>query len=357
MSKKIMALVLIVFMIISAGCCAKEEEPIETKATETTTAETTTIATTESTAPKKKKVRYLNPLTGVKDLKKKDINNRPVAIMVNNLSTAQTVQTGVGEADIVYETEVEGGITRLMAVYQDVAEVRRIGTVRSARYDYIDLAMGHNAIYIHHGADNVYAGPHLSDVDRMEISEGRYAERISNGLAYEHTLYTVDGKSLWEGLKNNFNTESANTYSWQNFTTGNEKVTPADGSAKSVSVPFSYYYNTKFVYEKKSGKYIRTFAGTERKDYFTGKKTKVKNVLVLLTTIGNMPNNKHKDISLDGGSGYYISNGKYQKISWSKGNASSPFVFTDANGNQLKMNAGKTWVCIASSSYSQPYFD
>lgn len=73
--------------------------------------------------------------------------------MINNISTAQPVQTGLNKADIIYETEVEGGITRLMAVFQDITTAEKIGTIRSARYPYVDLAMGHNAIFIHCGQD------------------------------------------------------------------------------------------------------------------------------------------------------------------------------------------------------------
>lgn len=351
--KKIVALLLVVLAIFSAGCCANSNEVV----TETTEPTTATETATEEVKEKPKKKLYINPLTGEKNLKKKsDSKNRPVAIMINNLSTAQTVQTGVGEADIVYETEVEGGITRLMAVYQDVENVECIGTVRSSRYAYIDLAMGHDAVYVHHGADNVYAGPHLGDVDRIEISDGYYGKRVSNGLSLEHTLYTY-GDQLWKGVQDKFDSDNDTVEMWQDFSKPGKKVKLTDGKAKSVNVPFSSSYQTKFVYDKESGKYIRNFRGSENKDYLTGKKSKFKNVVVLLTSIGYYPNGKHRQISLSGGSGFYVSNGKYQKINWSKGSASSPFKFTNTDGSALKMNAGNTWVCIASSSYSYPSFE
>ena len=60
----------------------------------------------------------VNPLTGVTSLNPYRKNDRPVAIMVNNISIAQPVQTGLNQADVIYETEVEGVITRLLAVYK-----------------------------------------------------------------------------------------------------------------------------------------------------------------------------------------------------------------------------------------------
>ncbi len=344
MNKKIIAFLLVVIMVLCVGCGKKN---VITETEPATTAPTETVV---------EKEYYVNPLTGVKEFENQSISKRrPVAIMVNNLSTAQRVQTGVGEADIVYETEVEGGITRLLAVYQDVDKVERIGTVRSARYAYIDLAMGHNAVYIHHGADNVYAGPHLNDVDRIEINSGKYGQRVSNGLSYEHTLYTY-GDSLWEGIKSTFETKNDSVEMWQNFVSEDEAVIPTEGTANSVNVPFSTSYQTKFVYDEDTGLYVRNFNSTVPTDYLTGEETKVKNVVVLLTSIGYYSNGKHRQISLNSGSGFYVTNGGYQKINWSKGNASSPFVFTNTDGTELEMNAGNTWVCIASSSYSYPSF-
>lgn len=347
MKKKIISLILVLLMCFSVGC-GKKEETVETQPTEAVTEETTASVVEE--------VLYKNPLTGVKEFKSKSkTKQRPVAVMINNLSTAQKVQAGVGDADIVYETEVEGGITRLLAVYQDISKVDTIGTVRSARYAYIDLAMGHNAIYVHHGADNVYAGPHLYDVDRMEVNSGYYGKRVSNGLSSEHTLYTY-GESLWQGIQERYDTKNDNTEMWQNFASEDKKVKLDGGNATSVSVPFSSSYITKFVYDKKTGLYERNFGSTVPKDYVTGETEKFKNVVVVLTSIGYYSNGKHRQISLNSGSGYYVTNGKYQEINWSKGNASSSFKFTNTDGTELKMSAGNTWVCIASNSYSTPSF-
>ena len=92
---------------------------------------------------------YVNPLTGegcARDIAQK----RPVAVMLNNLKKALP-QLGVSQADIIYEAPAEGGITRMLAVFQSVEEVGNIGSVRSARDYYVSLAMGHDALYLHAG--------------------------------------------------------------------------------------------------------------------------------------------------------------------------------------------------------------
>ena len=346
MLKKILPFLLCLTLCMLIGCSEnKERLSVET-------GEEPQSSVPSETLP----VLYKNPLTGVSELTEDKADDRPVAIMINNISTAQPVQTGLNKADIIYETEVEGGITRLMAVYQNVSEVGRIGTIRSARYPYVDLALGHNAIYLHHGQDNKYCGPHLKDIDDINISENNYAIRLSNGLASEHTLYTEGGK-LWDGLVNDkVKTERGSNTAWANFT-DDETPIALENTASSVSVPFSASYKTVFKYDAASGVYTRYFGGTLRKDYNTGETTEVKNVFVLLTTIKNYPDGYHRQVLLDSGDGYYCTGGTYTPIKWSKGAATNGFKFTKADGTELMVNAGSSWVCIADKNTSKPVFE
>lgn len=347
MFKKITAMFLILLLLCSTGCAKKEKEQNPDQSEDAG-------EVTEQAPPEP--VLDINPLTGVRELEKGIAERRPVAVMVNNFSSAQKVQTGVPAADIIYETEIEGGITRLLAVFQDISSVECIGTIRSARYTYIDLAMGHNAIYIHHGRDPVYALPHLSDVDRIEVHENLYGKRLSNGLSLEHTLYTY-GEPLWQGITERFETTNSNTGTWQTFAAEDETVTLDGGTANKVAVPFSGNYKTTFVYDAATGLYTRHFNDRIPTDYFTEETTTVKNVVVMLTTIKNYPDGLHRDISLSSGDGYYITNGTFKAIKWSKGEDSAPVKFTNLDGTALKMSAGNTWVCISSKSYAKPVFE
>ena len=346
MLKKILPFLLCLTLCMLIGCSEnKERLSVET-------GEEPQSSVPSETLP----VLYKNPLTGVSELTEDKADDRPVAIMINNISTAQPVQTGLNKADIIYETEVEGGITRLMAVYQNVSEVGRIGTIRSARYPYVDLALGHNAIYLHHGQDNKYCGPHLKDIDDINISEGNYGFRIKNGLATEHTLYTEGGK-LWDGLvKDKVKTERGSSVMWANFT-DDETPIALENTASSVSVPFSASYKTVFKYDSATGKYTRYFGNTLRKDYNTGNTTQVKNVFVLLTTIKNYSDGYHRQVLLESGEGYYCTNGTYTPIKWSKGAAKNSFKFTKSDGTELLVSAGSSWVCIANKNTSTPVFE
>lgn len=329
MFKKCLIFLLVCMMILCVGCGKDDKEVI--------------VDDGKSSVSSKDKVSVnLNPLTGETNLTLEESKQQPAAIMVGNDSDAQSVQTGVNKADIVYETEVEGGITRLMAVYQNIDKVERIGTIRSARYAYVDLALGHNAIYLHEGQDNTYCGPHLSDIQHYTV--GGAGQRIENGMVSWSNFY-ADGIKLYDAYLKDKKLD--NVTAWQKFA---KKVTLSGGEATDVTIAFSSGYKTQFIYDAESGKYTRHFKGKANKDYLSGETTQVKNVFALLTTISNYPDGKHRKIDLESGDGYYFANGTYTKIKWKKGAANNSFVFTNEDGSELTVNQGNSWVCIADKS-------
>ncbi len=82
--------------------------------------------------------------------------------MISNIKSALP-QYGISQADILYETVVEGGITRLLAVFQDF-DAEKIGPIRSARHYYMDFALDHDAIYTHVG-QSTYAKTAFRELD------------------------------------------------------------------------------------------------------------------------------------------------------------------------------------------------
>ena len=344
MFKKSLSLLLALGLVFSfAGC--KKKKPVEVKKNESKITESSEPVDTSHAT---------NPLTGTFDLDVSAKDNRPVAVMINNIYQAQRVQTGLSKADIIYETEVEGGITRLMAVYKDLTKVEKFGTIRSARYPYVDLALGHDAIYVHHGQDPTYCAPHLNDIDHFTISENNSGQRIKNGLSSEHTLYGF-GPKTWETLKKTFKrTNVSSDSTWMNFAKEDKKVTLQGGTANSVTVPFSDSYHTTFNYDAATGLYTRLSGSEVRNDYVTGESTQVKNVFVLLTTITNYPDGYHRRVDLTGGDGFYITNGTYTAVRWSKGSSKNPITVTDAQGKAVEVSAGKSYVCIADRTTSNP---
>lgn len=291
----------------------------------------------------------VNPLTGELNLDPTKENYRPVTVMIDNDSVAQNnAQSGVPYADIVFETEVEGGITRLMAVFADISKAPQIGDVRSARAVFVDIAKGFNAIYTHHGRDEVYCGPRMRELgtDNFVIGENNCGWRKTYGNSTNwQNLYTT-GEKLAESLKaNSWKLTQDKTKVWQSFSDTAPALT--GGTAAKATVAFSGTATSYFTYNAESGKYIKTSRQSQNKNLTDNADYAFKNVFILKTTMSHYSDNYHRKVDLNSGSGYYLVNGNYEKIKWSKGAASNNFTFTKEDGSPLTVAAGNSWVCIA----------
>lgn len=338
MFKRFLASLLVVFLLFSFAACGKKEVFVETSSDGDTTSVESQI-----------NPYIINPLTGVEDLPREKNNLRPVAIMIDNDTNAQKyAQSGISEADIVYETETEGGITRLMAVFQDISSAPQIGDIRSARYVYVDLAMGHNAIYVHHGKDPDYCAPHLADLDNFEIGESTGAWRHTYGSVFGWQTLFSSGEKIKANLeKKKWKMTQKENTPWQNFASADETVTLTGGAANKLTAAFNTSYKTFFTYDAALGKYIKTSNKVENKDRNNGAKYAFENVFILQTKMSYYGNQKYRrDIDLSSGVGYYAVNGTYEKINWKKGKDSDPLVFTKQDGTPLTLSAGNTWVCF-----------
>jgi len=346
MIKKILSLILALLMVLCVAACGEGEVPVDTSSPES------------KPAPAPVPETVMNPLTGLQ-VDKSLANNKATAVTINNLNSAQRVQTALGKFDVVYEAPVEGGITRLLAITNDIASMPQIGTVRSARQVFLQLAYGHNANYVHAGFDYYHFEPYKNrlGVESFDINTGKYAKygfRQQNGEKSEHTMYT-SGEKLYNGFKDlGWKTQTANN-EWITFNKEDAAVTPAAAATK-VTVPFSPSYITKFSYNTATGKYTKQFKdGTNWKDYLTGETAEFTNVFVLYTTVSphnctGSDNKGHINVALSGGKGYYLSAGGYEEITWSKTSDSNPITFKKADGTAFSANAGNSYICLVDKS-------
>lgn len=328
----------------SCGGNSEAEDKIKTTAKTTATAPSTAAPTTESPY-------IVNPLTGEQTLDKSMKDKRPVAVMINNIKVAQDVQASVGKADLVFETEVEGGITRLMAVYSDISKIKQIGTVRSARYSYAELACGLDARYVHCGSDNKYCTPLMNELslDHLDLggNASSAAKRVSNGLAYEHTLYTYGDKlkTLYGKGRTDIRNSAKNPLKFS------DKAQKYDDDAAKVSVRMSGSYTTTFTYDSSAKKYTRgDKVYNAFRDCVTDEKEQFSNVIVMFTNVYALSDGQHMKSDLDSGSGYCFSQGTKCAIKWKKGSSTSPLKFYDEDGNDFKLNKGNSYVLITDKS-------
>ncbi len=301
----------------------------------------------------------VNPLTGM-PCDESIVNNRPYAVMINNIISAQP-QLGVSQADIIYEIVVEGGITRMMALFQDVSDIGDIGSVRSARPYYIRIALGYDAVYIHAGgspdAYSVMKSTQILHYDGVNGSRQdifyRDPERRSQ-LGFEHSLLT-NGALISEYLPA-YGVRLEHTESYDNGMVFSEDAAPDGGvSAEDVKVYFSSSKTTSFKYSEADGVYYASQYGDIYADGSNGEQIGVSNILVLYTDVSRVAGDTEGRMSVDttgSGSGVFFCGGYCEPIKWSRASITDPYTYTRNDGSSLSLCPGTTYISIISSDNS-----
>jgi len=352
--KKTLALLLSAVLALSLAGCGKDEPDPEAEPEPEPVEELPVLpAEPEPCVP-----AGTNPLTGL-PMEPEYEGLRPIAIMLNNLKAAQP-QLGVSKADIIYEVPVEGGITRMLAVYQTVEDVDILGSVRSARPYFVELALGHDAIYVHAGgSQEAYSNLRSWKVDHMDGVRGgedakifwRDADRRKNN-GYEHSLITSGEKILEYLAKGKIATEHGADWDYPQ-TFKDYGVPPGGQAAEHVKVRFSSYKTGLFDYDASSGKYLVSQYGKEHVDGDTGEQVSAVNVLVLETSTAVLDDVGRLRVQTTGeGKGTFFCGGAAVPIQWSRKDRNSPFVYTLEDGSPLAMGQGNSYVCIISPKTS-----
>ncbi|WP_411343825.1 DUF3048 domain-containing protein [Paenibacillus sp. WLX1005] len=136
---------------------------------------------------------YTAPLTGL-DVEQPD-DARPIAVMINNAPAARP-QSGLTQADMVYEVLAEGGITRLIAVYQSYHGDVTIGPVRSIRPYLIHIGDTLHALLVHAGGStDAYSILQRDDTEHLdEITNASAPFWRDSSRKAPHNLYTNEVK-------------------------------------------------------------------------------------------------------------------------------------------------------------------
>lgn len=353
MKKHLIALLLAVGMICLLGACDHPEDPKEHTPAPVKGEETAAGLAPVPEEPKGPS--GINPLTGL-PMEPEYEMNRPIAVMFNNLKAAQP-QLGISQADIIYEVPTEGGITRMVGLFQTLEGVGNLGSVRSTRPYYLELVLGHDALLVHAGGSpDAYKDIPAWGVDNMDGVRGgsdakifwRDAQRKKTA-GYEHSLLT-SGDAVLEYLSGGrYRTEHADGYTYvQSFA---EDGTPVNGApAQHITINFSKYKRAgTFDFDAVSGKYLARQYGSAYIDGNTGEQPGFTNVLVLNTSIYSIKDDTEgrQAVKLTGeGDGTFFCGGKASPIRWSKKDRNSQFLYTDESGTALTLGAGTSYVCI-----------
>lgn len=289
-------------------------------------------------------------------------NSRPYGVVINNYPSAVKVQSGLDKAYMIYEIPIEGGLSRSIAFFKDVDDVK-LGTIRSARHNYLDYMYEHDAIFVHFGGSYT-AYEHLKSTNYDHIdgntTDGTPFKREKyENLATEHTVYTnlskvIDYVTNTKKFRTTTDATPVLNYSQNEIELKDREDSQ---SANTVDVYYSNSFYVTYKYNETTKRYDRYFKGNPHVDYFTKKQYDCKNVIITFVNWGTVSDHKdaagnnYLDLNNIGtGEGYYITNGYAVPITWEKKDRQSKTIYKYKDGKEIDVNDGNTWVMMTSKS-------
>ena len=358
LTKRLLCALLALVLLLAPVGCGSDKDGTDTSAVDTDTDDTQDDTADDEPTEAEPTLAY-NYLTGEHDLALDREGKRPFAISVNN-NYIGWPQKGISKADIVLEIETEGGITRLMCIFSDVSDAGYIGPIRSLRHQFVEAMYQLNPVITHIGTSdycNDFLWNHgISTLNGFYTESFLYFDSERNKTyGSEHCKFTsaellpAGLESL--GIDDNLTEEMSPAF---NFVEEGGEAVLSGGDATSLTFDFSGYYDGTFVYNSADGLYYKYQDGQKQVDAGNGDaQLAFDNVIVLFANIYGIANTELVDVDYSaGGEGYYFSRGRYEKITWQKGDLYDDFVFYRADGSELALNTGKTYLGVIRN-----YFD
>jgi len=256
-------------------------------------------------------------------------------------------QVGLKAADVVYIEQVEGGLTRLAAVYSStIPDV--VGPVRSARISDIELFSQFGKIaFSFSGAQSKLlpeiAAANLVDVGAMRFGPSFYSNDSSRIAPY---AMMVQAKSLLaEGLERDPNISISKPMGW----TFDEKApTNLKFSSVEISWPASRYSAIWSATENRWLLYFGDQPNLDSDGYHLGPKNIVIQIVSITDSIYKDKVGGVTPFSATIGNGrcYLLRDGGSTPCLWSRPSAESGTIFTDPAGATVAFSPGQSWFAL-----------
>lgn len=281
------------------------------------------------------------PLTGLEVPDESVLERRVLSVKIENAPEARP-QIGLAEADVIYEQEAEGGITRFNVLYH-CNDAERIGPIRSARpVDPAILSQYGDPLFVHAGSVDAV----IRDVEAAGIEDINCNFKVDvcprdPNFEAPHDIFTSSDALRKAGQETGASPEQVFTF---------DPETPAGGRrGREVNVNFSGVANVIWRYRANLGKYLRFHDETPH-DEEDGEQVQADNVVVMLverleTRISDAAGNPVPNFELVGsGDVLVFRGGRLFQGQWQRESGEDVTRLLDRQGNEIPLAPGNTWV-------------
>ena len=285
----------------------------------------------------------ISPITG---LECENYNQRPIAVMLATDPVTRPL-SGIAAADLVVEMAViTDSITRLMAVY-NCEQPKEIGSVRSARHDYIPIAMGLDAIFAHWGGshfalDYLDAGI-MDNIDAMRNPYNAYWQDWDKPMP--HNGFTSYSRLLNASEKLGYRLENK----FEGYPHEKKSKLKSQITNGRLTIGFGNKYRVYYEYNPETNTYLRWRGGQKEIDKNNGEQVEISVIVVMRAASRMIQPPDYNDVDVEGeGEAMIFQNGEEIGGYWKKTGkyTNSKLYFLDYSGEEIKFASGKIWVEI-----------
>jgi hypothetical protein len=281
------------------------------------------------------------PLTGAPRTKHEVVKRVPLAVKIDNVSDAQP-QSGINNADVVVEELVEGGLTRLMAIYQ-CNKAHTVGPIRSLRISDADiLALLHGSVLGFSGANPADLPPVVAHSQAVLISQDanpQYYYRSTAHLA-PHNVYSSTKRILHAGIARKKTLKAPQPlFKYGAIDPAAKKATDVAMSWPAASAEWKWSTN----------EWLRTQNGSVDRQS-DGAQLSSTNVVIMNVDIAStglhdvLGTPSPADVTVGSNPVWVLRNGKMIQGTWHRSSVTSNLTFTDKKGNPILLAPGRTWI-------------
>lgn len=294
---------------------------------------------------KKKEEKFYAPLTGLQIKSKKAATKPVTAVIIENSPDARP-QSGLKQAEVVYEAIAEGGITRFMVLYQQNSP-KKIGPVRSIRPYFVEWYTPYDASMVHVGGSakalKMIRNGDYRDLDQF-FNPGAFW-RATDRFA-PHNVYTTGAKLAALNKQKGYKKSKPAVFERED----SKPAKKPTATRISVKVGSSDLFNSTYRYSKKQNYYVRSQGGAQHKDQQKGIITPSVIIAMEVQESTEFQDTNREVIKTTGsGKATIFQNGKAIKVTWHRKSQAAQLTFTDKKGESVPLARGQTWITAVPS--------